>query len=159
MNSNQLLVKMVLDRWNAQLKQMDELLATVTDEQLQKEIAPGKNRGIYLVGHLAAVHDDMLPLLRFSDRIIPSFKHPFLDSPDRAVSDLPPAKEVRAAWKQVSDKLREGFNSLNTDQWFERHNSISPEDFVKEPHRNRLNVVIGRISHLSWHQGQLEWIK
>lgn len=159
MNSNQLLVKMVLDRWNAQLKQMDELLATVTDEQLQKEIAPGKNRGIYLVGHLAAVHDDMLPLLRFSDRIIPAFKQPFLDSPDKTVTDLPSAKEVRAALKQVSDKLREGFNSLNTDQWFERHNSISPEDFVKEPHRNRLNVVIGRISHLSWHQGQLEWIK
>lgn len=41
MTTNQLIVKMIFDRWNAQIKNVDTFLGTVTDEQLQKEIAPG----------------------------------------------------------------------------------------------------------------------
>lgn len=157
MNSDKTFVKMVLDRWNGQLKQCNEILEKLTDEQLQNEIAPSKNRGIYLLGHLTAVHDDMLPLLRFENKNYPELTHPFLESPDKAVATLPSAATLRAAWKKTNDTLQRYFESLTPEQWFERHNSISPEDFVKEPHRNRLNVVIGRISHLAWHAGQLAW--
>jgi len=46
MNTTSLLVKMNLDRWNASIKNCDVLLQDLTDEQLQREIAVGKNRGI-----------------------------------------------------------------------------------------------------------------
>ena len=68
MNSTQLIIKMVFDRWNASIKSCDTLLNTLSDEQLQKEIAPNKNRGIYLLGHLIAVHDDMLPILNLGEK-------------------------------------------------------------------------------------------
>jgi len=33
--------------------------------------------------------------------------------------------------------------------------AVSDEDFSKEPHRNKLNVIINRTNHMSYHLGQL----
>ena len=66
-NQKHILVKSVLDSWNSRIKEANGILDSLTDEQLQKEIAPGKNRGTYLLGHLTAVNDKMLPLLDFED--------------------------------------------------------------------------------------------
>jgi hypothetical protein len=51
------------------------------------------------------------------------------------------------------------FAKLQPEGWFEKHTSVSAEDFVKEPHRNRLNVVAGRAIHLSSHLGQLVFLQ
>ena len=34
-----------------------------------------------------------------------------------------------------------------------------PEDFIKEPHRNKLNVLLTRTTHLAYHAGQLALLK
>ena len=38
---------------------------------------------------------------------------------------------------------------------FTRQANIPKADFPKEPHRNRLNVVISRTNHPAHHRGQL----
>ena len=159
MKKKKIAVKMVFDRWNALIKIADTQLEAMTDDDLQKEIAPGKNRGIYLLGHLIAVHDDMLPLLGLGDKQYPELFEPFLKSPDRATADIPAAKELRACWTKQCTVLCKKFGNLGADQWFEKHNSVSAEDFIKEPHRNKLNIIITRTSHLSYHLGQLALIK
>jgi hypothetical protein len=153
--SNEIFVKMALDAWQGQLNISDSLLNKLSDEQLMQEISPSRNRGIYLLGHLVAVHDLMLPLLRFEEPLYPGLRPVFVDSPDKAVADLPPVSELRAQWAAVNEKLSAHFASLSPDEWFTRHASISPEDFAKEPHRNRLNVLLSRTNHLSYHRGQL----
>jgi hypothetical protein len=55
--------------------------------------------------------------------------------------------------------LAENFAKLTTDAWFERHNSVSAGDFEKERHRNKLNIIINRTNHLSYHNGQLVFLK
>ena len=62
MTQSEMAVKMVLDRWNGSIVNTNKLLNEITDEQLMNEVAPGKNRGVYLLGNLIAVHDDMLIL-------------------------------------------------------------------------------------------------
>src|SRR6187549_2609326 len=104
-NANEIIIKMVLDRWQALIKNFYTVLDFLTDDQLQKEVSPNKNRGIYLLGHLTAVHDDMLPLLNFGEKLYPSLSEPFIKSPDKAVSELPPAKELRANWSNVNTVL------------------------------------------------------
>ena len=153
MNSNQTMVKMVFDRWYALIKNFDTILNNITDEQLLQEIAPGKNRGIYLLGHLIAVHDDMLTLLDLGDKIYPEINSTF-KSPDKSVKEIPSAKELRAYWSNQNEILTQKFEHLQTGEWFEKHTSVSAEDFVKEPHRNKLNIVITRTSHLAYHLGQ-----
>lgn len=50
MNSNEIMLKIIFDRWYGALKNCDTLINSLSDEQLLKEIAPNKNRGIYLLG-------------------------------------------------------------------------------------------------------------
>ena len=150
---------MILDRWNALIKNCDNLLGSLSDEQLMKELAPGKNRGVYLIGHLIAVHDDMRPLLNFGEKQYPHLYEPFLKSADKTVAEIPSAKELRQIWSTQSAELTQKFNSLSPDEWFTKHNSVSAEDFGDEPHRNKLNILITRTTHLAYHLGQLTLLK
>lgn len=159
MKSDQVMVKMTLDRWYAQIKNVDALLNSMTDEQLQNEIAPGKNRGIYLLGHLIAVHDDMLLLLDFGDKLFPELNGPFIKSPDKSGIEFPPSNELRACWTKMNEVLNQKFDSMQPNEWFQKHTAVSAEDFAKEPHRNKLNIIVTRTSHLSYHLGQLVLLK
>jgi hypothetical protein len=155
MDQQQLFVKMAVDGWDQQIKFTNDTLDKISDEQLLSEISPGKNRGIYLLGHLVAVHDLMLPLLRFEEAAYPELVQPFIKSPDKTVADLPSVSLLKEQWNAVNEKLSAHIKSLPTADWFTRHNSVSEEDFAKEPHRNRLNVLMGRTSHLANHRGQI----
>src|SRR5882672_8342664 len=159
MEAKQLIVKSVLDAWNSRIEAANKMFDSLSDEDLQKEVSPGRNRAIYLLGHLALVHDKMLPLLNFEPQHYAHLEDTFLNKPDKSVSEIPSAKELRAIWKNVNSKLATHYSNLSADEWFQKHSSVSEEDFVKEPHRNRLNIIIGRTNHLQYHIGQVALIK
>lgn len=159
MTTNSTLVKMVLDRWEGSLKHCDAILESISNEQLERETAPGKNRGIYLLGHLIAVHDDMLPLLNLGEKVYPQLNHAFIELPDKATSEIPSANELRQFWKEQNADLKQRFESLKAEDWFERHTAVSENDFAKEPHRNKLNIILTRSTHLTYHTGQLVLLK
>jgi hypothetical protein len=152
-------IKMTLDRWYGSIASLDKFLNAISDEQLQKEVAPGKNRGIYLLGHLIAVHDDMLILMDLGEKQYPELTEPFIKQADKAVKDLPTVAVLRDYWTKQCAALRTKFDQLTTEQWFEKHTAVSAEDFTKEPHRNKLNIVISRTSHLQYHTGQIALLK
>ncbi len=151
----ELFVKMAIDAWTKELNATEKLLEKLSDEQLMNEVAPSRNRGIYLVGHLIAEHDQMMSLLRFQPALHPELKPPFIDAPDRAIAELPTLTQLREQWRTVSGTLMQHIVRLPAEEWFTRHANISEEDFPKEPHRNRLNVLLSRTSHLAYHRGQL----
>jgi hypothetical protein len=159
MNTDQTMVKMILDRWYALIKNFDTALNALSDEELQKEIAPGRNRGIYLLGHLIAVHDDMLVLLDMGHKLYPELNEAFIKSPDKAVDTIPSASVLRTYWTKQNETLSEKFERLQPGDWFQKHTAVSEEDFIKEPHRNKLNIIITRTSHLAYHLGQFVLIK
>jgi hypothetical protein len=156
METTNTIVKMVFDRWDASLNNLDTLLGSMTDETMQKEIAPGRNRGIYLLGHLIAVHDEMLILLDMGEKLYPQLNEPFIKSPDKATNDLPSVSELRNFYAKQCEVLKQKFGSLEPAEWFEKHTAVSAEDFAKEPHRNKLNIILTRTTHLQYHLGQLQ---
>lgn len=159
MNNNQVMVKMVLDRWNGLMKNADTLLSELSDEQWQNEIAPGKNRGIYLLGHLIAVHDDLIILLDMGEKLFPELNEAFIKSPDKAIAAIPTLSALKAKWTKQNEFLNQQFASMTPEKWFAKHTAVSEEDFLNEPHRNKLNIIITRSSHLSYHIGQLVLLK
>ena len=157
--TTELFIKMALDNWNSYIDRTDKLFADLSDDQLMREVSPGRNRGIYLLGHLACVHDRMLPLLEFEAQRYPHLDDPFHELPDRAVETLPPIAELRDCWHAVNEALAGHFAKLKAPDWFERHTAVSPEDFRQQPHRNKLNVILNRTGHLATHYGQLLFLK
>ena len=145
----------VVKAWTAAMASLDKQFASFSDDELQQEIAPGKNRVFYLLGHMTAVHDRMLPLLRLGDRLHPELDQPFLTDPDRKSPDAISAAALRRAWADVSAKLNGAIAALPSDEWLTRHDAVSEEDFGKEPTRNRLSVLQARMTHAGFHSGQL----
>ncbi len=154
-NQNEVLKKIALDLWNNQITRATKMFDGYTDEQLEKEIAPGKNSGVYLLGHLTAVHDAMFPLMGLGEKLYPEYDEIFLKNPDKSALKKPEVKVLREHWNKVNTLLSSKLAGLSDEQWFERHNSVSEEDFKKEPHRNKLNIVLGRAGHVGYHVGQL----
>jgi DinB superfamily len=154
MSNPDLLLSGALNAWKQNIERADKLFLALTPEQLQKEIAPGKNRLIYLWGHLTAVHDRMLPLLGVGPRLHEELDEPFLTKADKAVANLPSADAIRKDWNEVNGRLRDGFARFSTADWLRKHASVSEEDFAKEPDRNRFAILLSRTSHLSYHLGQ-----
>ncbi len=159
MTQTEIFLKMTFDRWNASIKNFDTLLNSLTDEDLQREIAPGKNRGIYLVGHLIAVHDDMLVLLDMGEKLYPELQEPFLKNADKVTPQLPSAATLRSYWAKQCEVLQQKFDKLLPNDWFEKHTAVSAEDFAKEPYRNKLNIIVTRTTHLQYHIGQMRLLK
>ena len=155
MITSELFVKMVIDRWTGSIENLNKHLDALTDEQLQKEIAPGRNRGTYLLGHLIAVHDDMLILLDMGDKLFRELYKPFIKQADKSAAHTFTASELRAMWKKQNDHIQEKFEKIRPEEWFEKHTAVSEEDFAKELHRNKLNIIITRTSHLQYHTGQI----
>jgi hypothetical protein len=153
-----LLVKMVLMAWDAQNNYLNKLISSLSDEQLAKEIAPGKNTGVYLLGHLIAVSDGMLPLLGFGNRLFPEMEEMFIKNSDKSGQVFPSVAELKQRLETVNTKLNSYFKSTDVNGWLGRHTAVSSEDFLKEPHRNKLNVVISRTSHMAYHIGQIQLI-
>ena len=155
MTQQELFVKMSLNAWEVNTKRTVAAFNGFTDEALFTEIAPGKNRIIYLLGHMTAVHDMMQPLLGLGQRLYPQLDEAFITNADKTVKEIPAPAQLREYWTNINEVLGSKFNSLSAGEWFQKHNSISDEDFAKEPHRNKLSVLLNRTNHLSYHLGQL----
>ncbi|MFT3936101.1 MAG: DinB family protein [Chitinophagaceae bacterium] len=159
MDHQELAIKLIIAEWQKQNTRVDKLLDTLTDEQWANATAPNRNSGIYLIGHLAAVNDAMLPLLGFGPKLHPELENIFLKNPDNAGLEKPSLATLKTYWKEINDTLTKYIDAVKPEDWFTRHTAVSEEDFAKEPHRNKLNIIINRTTHQSYHIGQLIYLK
>lgn len=151
--------KTILKSWTLQVSRIDDFLTGVSNEVLQGDTAPGRNSGAYLIGHLTAVSDGLFPLLGFGPKLYPQLEKTFISSPDKSGLEFPSVDELRKYWKDVNDRLIQHFNGMDSEEWLSRHEAVSEADFAKEPFRNKLNVLINRTAHMSYHLGQLAYLK
>ena len=157
-NGKTVFIKMALSAWDTYNTRLNKLIDTLSDEQLIAETAPGRNTGIYLLGHLIAVSDGLFPILGFGERLFPKLDKIFLETPDKSGLEMPSINELKEYWKKVNVKLTDHIIRVPADEWFTRHNNVSEADFANEPHRNKLNIIINRTNHTSYHLGQLAYL-
>jgi uncharacterized damage-inducible protein DinB len=153
--ADRLSVQVAINSWRLVLERASKALSNLPEDQLLKEVAPGRNRLIYLWGHLTAVHDAMFPILGLGERLHPELDAIFVSSPDKTETQLPPVVELRKYWDEVNGKLLSQFATLSEKEWLQRHNAVSEEDYAKDPTRNRLAVLLNRTNHMSYHLGQI----
>jgi hypothetical protein len=118
MNNDQLFVKMAVSAWETQTSRATELLESLSDAQLLNEIAPHKNRGIYLLGHLIAIHDAMNDILGLGNRSHVELDKAFVENPDSLGFDMPTVSVLRKYWNDVHAKLNKSIRELAPEEWF-----------------------------------------
>src|ERR1700757_1038144 len=154
MTNEEILGVTVLNSWKLAINRFGKTLSELSDEQLQQQVAPGRNRVFYLLGHLTAIHDRMFPMLGLGERLHPELDEPYITNPDRALTDPVSASDLKKAWTEVNRKLTAAFERFTPEDWLQKHTAVSDEDFAKNPTRNRLAVVMSRTNHTSFHSGQ-----
>lgn len=159
MDQQELVIKMIIAEWQKQNARLDQLLDTLSEEQLTRATAPGRNTGIYLLGHLTAVNDGIIPLLGFGEKLHPELEPLFLTNPENPAIERPSITTLKKYWKEVNAVLDENISKMKTEDWFTPHSAVTAESFQKEPHRNKLNILINRSNHQSYHLGQLAYLK
>src|SRR5260370_41118863 len=97
MTKEELYLQVALNGWKGNIERADKMFSSLSDQEALQEIAPGKNRLIYLWGHLTATHDAMLPLLGIGQRLHPEFDVAFLSNPDTTQAGVSSAALFRTA--------------------------------------------------------------
>lgn len=156
MTPDQSLVATAILAWKQNVERAEKLFFPLDDAQLGMAIAPGRNRLIYLWGHLVAVHDGMLPLLGIGPRLHPGLEATFVTEVDRSVEVLPTAIELKQMWDEVHAALLNGWRDFSPADWAERHTAVSAPDFAANPLRNRLAILLSRTTHIGYHLGQAQ---
>ncbi|HWK07030.1 MAG TPA: hypothetical protein VNS58_25520 [Puia sp.] len=113
MENDKFIIDLILKQWESKIKETTRLFESLGESSAMDPVAQGRNRVIYLLGHLVAVHD------------------------------------------RLSNKLKE----MDTKSWLEKHHYVSEADFLLRPERNKLNVLLSRLSHLFHHYGQLVLVR
>ena len=157
-DTRELFIKMAVSGWDAQVMRVSKLIDALSDEQLSADTAPGRNSGTYLLGHLIAVNDNILELMGWDKKQYPELENVFLRTPDKSGLPAPPLSTLRQYWKDINAKINKHIAAMSPDEWFTRHTAVSEEDFAKEPHRNKLNIILSRTTHTSSHLGQLVYL-
>ncbi len=154
MTPEQSLSATAVQAWILNVARAEKVFLGRTDVQLRREVAPGKNRLVYLFGHLIAVHDRMLPLLGIGERRHPELDAAFLEDADDATRELPSSSDLARDWAEVHAALLAGLQRFTPADWTARHTAMTDDDFVADPLRNRLAVLLNRTAHLAYHLGQ-----
>jgi DinB superfamily len=153
------LINTSIRNWNEQNKRLLSLLNTLNEDQLENQIAPGKNSGKYLLGHLAAINYNMMPLFGLGGNPLPELDDIFIKAPDKKVEHSYTVNALKEIVLQSIQKLNENIAGISEADWLDRHSNVSPEEFIHQPHRNKINVLISRTLHLAYHLGQLSLLK
>ena len=78
----------------------------------------------------------------------------FVSNPDRTVPTILLGEDLKIIWQETSQILWTGFSKLSVADWLQKHSAVSEEDFLREPHRNRFTILLGRTGHIAYHLGQ-----
>jgi uncharacterized damage-inducible protein DinB len=157
--ATELIVQQVITAWEGQNKAVSKFINKYDEPAYLKEVAPGRNRAIYLLGHLVSTSDSLLVFFGLGDRLFPELEEIFSRNPDKTFAEIPSFAELKEKWEALNLTLTQHFSQMKTQEWLERHTKVSPEDFAKEPHRNKLNVLISRTNHQAYHLGQMNLLK
>lgn len=154
MTREQALVDSALRSWRSNMDRAGKSFGSLTSDELELEVAPSRNRLVYIWGHLASFNDGILPLFGFGPRRYPDLDKMFVSQPDRTVAKILTGPELKSVWTKLDTLLWAEFQKLSPSKWLQRHQGVSVEDFVREPHRNRYASLLGRTAHLAYHYGQ-----
>jgi DinB superfamily len=148
-------IEICLVQWDTYNRRMQKMLDALSAENYFKAIVPGGNSPSWLMGHLADTDDALLELFGIRKRMFPELAKIYHHEKGTNQSGHLSKDELNTQWKAILAELDKTFKSMSESDWHSRHMAVTEEDFKKEPQRNKLNVMLSRVSHKASHLGQV----
>ncbi|HTH57093.1 MAG TPA: DinB family protein [Cyclobacteriaceae bacterium] len=148
-------LEICLLQWNTFNTRMQKLFDTISDENFYRAITPNGNSPSWILGHLTDTDDALLELFAIGSRKFPELKTIYNHEKGKNQEGHLSKSDLQAKWRAINNDIEAAFKSWSEKEWLSRHTAVSEEDFKKEPHRNKLNVMLSRVSHRASHLGQI----
>ena len=142
-------------QWDTYNRRIQKTLETISEDNFRASIVTGGNSPSWLMGHLADTDDVLLELFGIRKRMFPELATLYHHERGTNQTGHLTKEELKAKWNSILNELDLAFKSMRESDWLGRHMAISEEDFAKEPHRNKLNVLLSRVTHKASHLGQM----
>lgn len=142
-------------QWDTYNRRMQKTLDSLSAENFNRPIVPGGNSPSWLLGHLADTDDTLLELFGIRQRLFPELAKIYHHERGTNQSGHLSKEELITKWKAITTELDRAFKAMSEGDWLARHMAVTEEDFKKEPHRNKLNVLLSRVTHKASHLGQV----
>lgn len=157
METNHFMVGQLLDMWWNKVEETTGIFGTLGEHNGMWPVAPGKNRIIYLLGHLLVIHDGLFTTLEIGDRRYTYYDDLFLN-PQHTANVYPSYSLLLDQWSELNDHLHQHLSKLTVEDWLSRHHHISEENFRQQPGKNKFCAMLCITAHLYHHAGQLALI-
>ena len=148
-------LEICLLQWDTYNNRMQKVLDTITEENFNKPVIAGANSPSWILGHLADTDDKLLELFGIRKRLFPELEKIYHHERGSNQSGHLTKTELITQWRSILAELNRAFKAMSESDWHGRHQAVSEEDFKKEPHRNKLNVMLSRVAHKASHLGQV----
>lgn len=131
----------------------DWIISSLSEDDLKKEIAPGRNHGIWLLGHLITCEDDFALFMGKGEITYPAYHDMFAEeTKPLPFENYPPVSEMREKWKEMLKKNKKIYDELRDEELHEAQAQLKGEnDFCK----TKEDVAVHWQLHLMYHTGQL----
>ncbi len=141
--------------WQLTTSWINGNLKILSNEDLIESIIPGKNHGVWILGHLIESEDELSTFLGKGSMLFPSYLELFGQGSKLQPVDLYPSlEELRSHWKNVVSKNETILKEMKDTELEEPHCQRSendPNDFFQTKGRC---IAIWSL-HQMYHNGQL----
>jgi uncharacterized damage-inducible protein DinB len=146
-------------QWAQYNKRMEKVITSTPDTLFHQPIVGGGNSPSWILGHLVDTDDALLELLGAGKRMFPELGNIYHHERGKNQQNHLSKEELLNSWKLILAEFDKAFTSWDEKEWMSKHTAVSAEDFAKEPHRNKLNVLLTRVTHKASHLGQIAMLK
>ncbi len=141
--------------WQNMISWASGYIDRLADEDFTSELAPGRNHGVWVLGHLIESEDELSKFLGKGEMLFPEYEETFgMKSKLLPPSEYAPVATLREQWKQVVAKNDAMFRNLKDAEWDEPHALVKgnvKDDFYGTKGRC---VYLWNL-HQMYHVGQL----
>ncbi|MBE2255493.1 MAG: DinB family protein [Ignavibacteria bacterium] len=158
MNQNNIRSEQFYRQWKILTEDWIALYLRLLEEKdYEIEISPGKNHGIFILGHLIASDDDFSLYMGKGEILFPEIQNLFA-SPNslKPVSDYPPLPELKDKWNSVCEKNNLIYQNLTDNELDEIHAKCENPD--TDYFKTKEKIIISWQFHQAFHVGQLATI-
>ena len=148
-------IEICLLQWTTYNTRMQKMMEALSDEKFNTPIVANGNSPSWIFGHLVDTDDRLLELFGIRSRFFPELGKIYHNERGSNQGGHLSKAELTTRWAAISAELDKAFRSWGERDWMGRHTAVSEEDFKKEPHRNKLNVMLSRVEHKASHLGQV----
>ncbi|MEO8665859.1 MAG: DinB family protein [Ignavibacteria bacterium] len=149
-----ILVKKFLEQYIVMIEWVNLYINALTDKDFEMELSPGKNHGVWILGHMIASDDDFSLMMGKGELLFPEYQELFgQGSKLQPVKNYPAVEQLRKQWNDLFEKNKKIYEDLKDADFNQPPENTT--DANKDFFNTKAKVIMAWQLHQMYHGGQL----